>query len=869
MKTRMIKIAAWLIAVMMICQVVPVFAETFVSNVSAGSPRGYKEALEIINNDGTYLLSGHVIHLSVNADYTAEWSSSNESVATVSADGTVTAVSAGNVKITATSGDQTAEEYITVINPEQSYKITYQVTYPANALASRYGDKAATKPQDTAFTETTNPVTGSAASYVVNDGDFDCENYQMTGWVNEDGEFIPKGTEIKVSRDMTLTAKFEVIKDYIQTGLKFKARYVASGDGVTYFTNGVADKNAPAGYEGYTWKWLTSYGNEFAAEDGTLMLSFRMPDSTRDASSTNGYTVAGPGNPPRTLVGYRLLKILKYDGDISAYQTEVYKPNELVTLPMSGDLANGGYFFAPVFDDSQAGEAVVKIRMNGDTSVSADYVGQGRLTQAGIDALAAAPWGKASGILNKDNDEAHIYGGSDVLTPVSASYYDASSLPSVKDILNKYGMTAENPDNWTVVWYKVACMRSGYLIEGSLIRNETTVESAPKMVIVINGATVRKVFNGEEQTLADYNVISSDPAFNPAKVELIGEIGVSRRECGTAILELSAKDFKYNDPSVKASFVVSNGWLKITPAPVKVKARNLKKVEGEADPELTATVKGLYGDDQVTFELSREEGEEPGDYLITPTGEEKQGNYTVSFDNGRLSIKTRAEAGIPENYYYTVRYIVKGEYTRDGEDMDLLAPKYVEFDEEDDMHYKETAVSVEGYKPESNKLTGIIGSTNNEVVTFVYVPQTVTYTVDRFFGGEKLSSETVDGFFGQEIVLDTDLKGYVFLSCDQGDIHQTITLDSTYFSLQYSKPVRTVRITSSLEGVDEVYSGTQVTLTAVPEGFEDVDYTVQWSYETPDHEIHEIAGANELVYTYDINAENAGYIYHVVLTPAE
>ncbi|MBC8574795.1 MBG domain-containing protein, partial [Jingyaoa shaoxingensis] len=77
---------------------------------------------------------------------------------------------------------------------------------------------------------------------------------------------------------------------------------------------------------------------------------------------------------------------------------------------------------------------------------------------------------------------------------------------------------------------------------------------------------------------------------------------------------------------------------KITPASATVTADNKSKMFGEADPELTADVSGLYGTDKVEYTLSREPGENVGDYVITASGEADQGNYTVTYNPGTLTI---------------------------------------------------------------------------------------------------------------------------------------------------------------------------------------------------------------------------------------
>lgn len=78
--------------------------------------------------------------------------------------------------------------------------------------------------------------------------------------------------------------------------------------------------------------------------------------------------------------------------------------------------------------------------------------------------------------------------------------------------------------------------------------------------------------------------------------------------------------------------------LTITRRPVTVTANSYQKTFGEADPEFTAKVEGTLGNDKVDYTLSRKTGEDVGDYAITPAGEEKQGNYNVTYATGTLTI---------------------------------------------------------------------------------------------------------------------------------------------------------------------------------------------------------------------------------------
>ena len=79
----------------------------------------------------------------------------------------------------------------------------------------------------------------------------------------------------------------------------------------------------------------------------------------------------------------------------------------------------------------------------------------------------------------------------------------------------------------------------------------------------------------------------------------------------------------------------------IEPKPVTVTADNKNKLEGDADPALTATVNGTLGNDTITYSLTREGDESTGSHPITVTGDVFQGNYFVTFVNGTLIISAK------------------------------------------------------------------------------------------------------------------------------------------------------------------------------------------------------------------------------------
>lgn len=78
--------------------------------------------------------------------------------------------------------------------------------------------------------------------------------------------------------------------------------------------------------------------------------------------------------------------------------------------------------------------------------------------------------------------------------------------------------------------------------------------------------------------------------------------------------------------------------------PVIVKARSASKVYGKKDPALTAKVSGLADGESaelIRYALTREAGEDVGEYAITAGGDAVQGNYIVTYQGAALTIREK------------------------------------------------------------------------------------------------------------------------------------------------------------------------------------------------------------------------------------
>ncbi|MBR0456182.1 MAG: InlB B-repeat-containing protein, partial [Firmicutes bacterium] len=176
-----------------------------------------------------------------------------------------------------------------------------------------------------------------------------------------------------------------------------------------------------------------------------------------------------------------------------------------------------------------------------------------------------------------------------------------------------------------------------------------------EVTVAITGNTDSKEYNGSEQSVTGYE-ISIPEGVTLTKAEIIGPAQASAIAKGTNVDGGSNEDKTYPmgltedafgtiNNNYTVTFDVTDGWLKITPAELTVKADNKGKVYGEADPALTTTVTGMKGSDTeaairelLGISVSRAEGEDVGEYTITPTGETTLANYTVSYKTGTFTI---------------------------------------------------------------------------------------------------------------------------------------------------------------------------------------------------------------------------------------
>lgn len=172
--------------------------------------------------------------------------------------------------------------------------------------------------------------------------------------------------------------------------------------------------------------------------------------------------------------------------------------------------------------------------------------------------------------------------------------------------------------------------------------SEATAEYTLKVTkrpVTITSETASKPYDGDPLTRPVVTI--EGDGFVPGEVTDIKATGsvtnVSEGEVTNKITFTPGDAFNAKNYNIETS----EGKLSITPLAVTVTAKDYTKYVGEKDPAFEATVTGTINNDTIDYTISREAGETIGTYSITPAGAEAQGNYTVTYNAGTLTIKER------------------------------------------------------------------------------------------------------------------------------------------------------------------------------------------------------------------------------------
>jgi hypothetical protein len=149
-----------------------------------------------------------------------------------------------------------------------------------------------------------------------------------------------------------------------------------------------------------------------------------------------------------------------------------------------------------------------------------------------------------------------------------------------------------------------------------------------KMIIFINGSKEKITYDGQVHK-ATYTATSNSDRFDSSKLTMVNEDKqASGKDCNVYTDNLTEEDFKYEGE--EAEFVITNGWVQIKPAKVKVQANDLIAREGEQLPETVKVIATSGLAEGETLELDAEFKVDDNDYIMPAvTKGDTIGNYRV------------------------------------------------------------------------------------------------------------------------------------------------------------------------------------------------------------------------------------------------
>jgi hypothetical protein len=212
-----------------------------------------------------------------------------------------------------------------------------------------------------------------------------------------------------------------------------------------------------------------------------------------------------------------------------------------------------------------------------------------------------------------------------------------------------------------------------------------------------------------------------------------------------------------------------------------------------------------------------------------------------------------------------VQYVIGAAYTQSGTEEKLHEDVKKTYDPAI-LDYSEAAIVVDHYTPDEYIKSGEITSAYGDIVKFVYTPETVKYTVEKTtVDGELISSDEIEGYYNEVVKIDSELKGYQFVSSDKElefELTAPLKVVLNYRSKMFSKELD---ITTNIVEDEPVYLGMEIELTAVMES--DIqDAKLQWQHSKDGENWVDEPGANDSSFRYELTTETAELWWRVILT---
>lgn len=512
-----------------------------------------------------------------------------------------------NTETTFTAGGEVYKFNVPgVMGTAPRYKVTYEYTGTVPTGAPKLPDEASCKAGDTVNVAPAPTLNG----------------YTFSGWSTTDATVGSDGSFTMPSNKVTLTGSWALRSDLSYT--------------VHYYWNGTTDKVAedkvvhgktfsqtytedPIKIDGYT--WVSPDSKSVTIDEATNEITFYYYKNVTLTAEDRIVTYNGQEQKVNT--GYDV--VVKADNG---------KDFKLSGVDFKGVHASGTGKEVGKYDIDFVGETV------GKTDTTAKYIVantvKGTLTITPIDTVVVTITG---------NTDTKVYNGAEQ----SVTGYTVVSISDTNykdtDFSLKAGVEAKaTGTNASDTAYPMGLTADSFVNNNSNFKNVTFVVedgslTITKRTVTLTSETASKTYDGTPLTKPEVTVTGD--GFVPGEVTDIKATGsvtnVSEGSVTNTIVYTTTEKFVEGNYNITKA----EGKLSITPLAVTVTAKDYTKYVGEKDPAFEATVTGTINNDTVSYTISREKGETAGTYSITPAGAEAQGNYTVTYKAGTLTIKER------------------------------------------------------------------------------------------------------------------------------------------------------------------------------------------------------------------------------------
>ena len=608
-------------------------------------------------------------------DGAVSYGSSNTNVATVDGNGEVKIVGAGGAEITATAQDGTRYYYGSGDN-KASYTLTVDkaavtpvvsmadYTYgtevvPAPAISGNSGNGAVTYYYNTTESNTggtewigINGKTLSVGTYYMYAVVEETENHKAATSAPDSFEVKQAANEVTVNiEDWTYgdTAKEpSVTADFGADTVQYTYYTDESCIEMTKVADGAASEGEVPSYPGTYWikAEIPATGNYAGAEG-------------KNSFTINKKAVTITAKPQTIDYGGQI------KNDISEAVTESLAADDsLTSISLTASTEN-----ATADGKVTPSEATIK---KGETDVTARCYeityAEGNLTINKVDPTVTPP--TANDLTYNGVSQELISAGSTEHGTLSYAVTTTDSAPQDDEFTYNNDNLPEKLNAGTYyVWYKVT---------GDDNHNNTAALSVQvtitKKAVKITADDAEKVYDGTELTCDTYTNSELAEGDSIVNVTVTGSqtvVGSSDNSPSDAVITDGNGEIATDNYDIQ----YVNGKLEVTKKAVTVTTDDSSKIFGEKDPEFTFKTDGLVGEEALEgITLSREAGEDAGEYIISAeSSEEKNTNYDITFDNkGKLTIAAKdvtPSVDKIEDKYYTGKEISPEMVVKDGDDI--------------------------------------------------------------------------------------------------------------------------------------------------------------------------------------------------------